>query len=197
MKKYLKTLLALVMSLTFVFNIKSLNANALFVKQLPNYPTYLQSGANCWAYAILSMVNFTYGGYSISDIYSAYATAIGHPYTLNSGANVNEALKVIKEIYSNYSPKKKGELTSNEIKLEINSNYPVYIRGEDSSGNGHAVALMGYRAPTASGSVDMIYYMNSATGSIMYYGYAEGTGNTFYTNAYQVYDWENSIIING
>ena len=39
--------------------------------------------------------------------------------------------------------------------------------------------------------------MNSAIGKIMYSGYAEGTENTFYTNASQVYNWENSIIISG
>lgn len=42
-----------------------------------------------------------------------------------------------------------------------------------------------------------IMHMNSATGEIMYYGYLEGSTNTFYTNSSQIYNWRSSIIIAG
>lgn len=192
MKKAEKSLIALLMAGVFTLTITpSLKTNAAYTRQLSNYPTYHQVGENCWAYAILSMANFSYGGYSINNIYDAFSAATGNPYDYN-GANVDEALKVIRYIYSGYNSVKKGQLSSNEIKMEINSNYPVYIRGD-----GHAVALMGYRAATASSSVSLIYYMNSATGSIMFSGYEEGTENTFYTDSNQVFNWVNSIIIDG
>ncbi|MDE5937012.1 MAG: hypothetical protein K2G83_06380 [Ruminococcus sp.] len=178
-------------------SISTLPAYAANVVKLPNYSVYKQSGDNCWAYAILSMENYIYGGYSINDVYDAFYYATGNQYKLNDGANVNEALKVMKYIFSGYSPAKCGVLTANEIRMEIDSNFPVYIRGGDiNSAGGHAVALMGYRDGGSDG-VSMIYYMNSATGKVMYTGYAENSVNTFYTNNSQVYEWENSIIIAG
>lgn len=100
-------------------------------------------------------------------------------------------------IFSGYSPSKRGALTANEIRMEIDSNFPVYIAGDNINSSGrHAVTLMGYKSGGSDG-VTMIYYMNSATNSIMYTGYAENSVNTFYTNSSQVYEWENSIIIAG
>ena len=137
------------------------------------------------------MANYVLGNnYTINDIYDAYTNVTGS--TNYNGATVNQARNVMAEIFTDYNPVKKGVLSSNGIKAEINSDFPVYIRGD-----GHAVSLMGYRAATASSSVNVIYYMNSATGSIMFTGYAEGTTNTFYTNSSQVYEWKNSIVIAG
>lgn len=197
MKKVIKSLSSVLMSVVLlVVSISTLPAYAATIVKLPNYPTYQQSGPNCWAYTIRSMANYKYGGYSIDDIYEAFYYSNGELYQYN-GATFNEAFKVMKYIFSEYSPAKKGTLTSNEIKMEINSDFPVFISGSNINSSGsHAVALMGYKSDDA-GNVIVIYYMNPATNKIMYYGYLEGTTNTFYTNSSQVYEWEDSIIIAG
>ena len=196
MKKIVKNIVPVLLSCLFVINNNfSQTTNAFYVKQLTNYPTYLQSSHECWAYSILSMANYVYGGYSIDDVIYAYNSSNLFDYGWD-GATYNQAYNTIEYIFSEYSPTKKGCLTSNEIKIEINAGFPVYIRGGDrNASGGHAVALMGYKSPTASSSVSMIYYMNPATNSIMFSGYLEGGSNTFRTNDTLIFDWENSIII--
>lgn len=195
MKKVIRSLSSVFMSIIIlVVSISAIPAHAATIVKLPNYPVYQQYGPNCWAYAILSMANYKYGGYYLKDIIDAFEAATGNEYGYD-GANDYEALKVIKHIFSEYSPSKKGALTANEIKMEIDSDFPVYIAGSNiNSSGGHAVALMGYKSGGADG-VTMIYYMNSATGEIMYTGYAENSVNTFYTSSSQVYEWETSIIL--
>lgn len=197
MKKVVKSLSSIFMSVVFLMvSISAIPAYAATIIKLPNYPTYQQSGSNCWAYTIRSMANYKYGGYSIDDIYEAFYYANGELYQYD-GANANESLKVMEYIFSEYSPSKKGALTANEIKMEIDSDFPVFIGGSRvNASGGHAVALMGYKLGGADG-VSVIYYMNPATGKIMYNGYAENSVNTFYTNSNQIYEWQTSIIIAG
>lgn len=148
MKKVIKSLSSVLMSVVvLVVSISTLPAYAATTVKLPNYPVYYQFSNDCWAYAILSMTNYMYGGgYNLDDMFNIYKTATGKEYKYDDGANDNECLKVMKHIFSEYSPVKKGELTSNEIKMEINSDFPVFISGTDwNNFSSHAVALMGYR----------------------------------------------------
>lgn len=198
MKKVIKSLSSVFLSvMLLVVSISAIPTYAATNIKLPNYPTYKQYGSNCWAYAILSMENYIYGGgYYINDVYDAFESANRKEYGYD-GATNNEVLKVMEYIFSGYSPSKKGTLTANEIRMEIDNNFPVYISGINwNLWERHAVALMGYRSGGVDG-VTMIYYMNSATGEIMYTGYAEDSVNTFYTNSSQVYEWDTSIIIAG
>lgn len=196
MKKIFKTFASSILALVLVANSYiCLYSKAYFTKQIPNYPVYLQTSNECWAYSILSMANSVYGGYTINDVINAYNASNFGSYNWD-GAYDFQAYNTIEYIFSNYSPSNDSRyLTSNEIKLEINSNYPVYISGDRvNSSGGHAVALMGYKSIDASSDVSIIYYMNSATNSIMYNGYVDGiTNNTFHTNNSQVYYWETSI----
>lgn len=45
------------------------SVNVVMNYQLSGYPSYVQSGANCWAYAILSMANYKMGTSLIEQVY--------------------------------------------------------------------------------------------------------------------------------
>ena len=196
MNKKLKSLTSFIFSSLILLNSATcLSAKAYYEKKIPNYPTYSQTSHECWAYTILSMANSIYGGYNIGNIINAFEVSNSTTYDWN-GASFSESYNTIQYIFTNYYPSTHNCLTSNEIKLEINSNYPVYIRGNRVGGSGgHAVALMGYKAISASDDVSLIYYMNSATNQIMYNGYIEGFSNTFKTSDDQQYYWQNSITL--
>lgn len=135
------------------------------------------------------------GIYSINDIINAFNASNFGNYNWD-GATDSQAYNTIEYIFTNYYPSSHNCLTSNEIKLEINSNYPVFICGDRVGASGaHAVALMGYKAISASADVSLIYYMNSATNQIMYNGYVEGISNTFKTSDNQKYYWQKSITL--
>lgn len=73
-KKVIKSLSSVFMSIVLLMvSISNFPAYATTTVKLQNYPVYQQYGPNCWAYAILSMTNYMYGGgYNIDDIYNAY-----------------------------------------------------------------------------------------------------------------------------
>jgi hypothetical protein len=196
MRKILKSLTSLILANILIINCTvCLSSKAYYEKKIANYPVYQQTSNECWAYSILSMANCMYGGYSINDIINAFNASNFGNYNWN-GATDSQAYNTIQYIFTNYYPSSHNCLTSNEIKLEINSNYPVYISGDRvNSSGGHAVALMGYKSISASADVSLIYYMNSATNSIMYNGYVEGASNTFHTNNSQVYNWTYSVTL--
>lgn len=199
MKKGLKCLATVFMSLILLIcSVTTVPASAAVDVKLPNYPVYTQVGNNCWAYAILSMVNYKIGNKTINDVYNNYKLATGDSYVMNNGASVFEARGVLAKFFKDSNPTVKGPLTSVGIKNEINSDFPVYICGRRVGSSGaHAVALMGYRCIDKSKPVNVIFYMNPATGTVKYSGYAQGTETVFYTKPDQYYKWEYSVIIAG
>lgn len=199
MKKGLKCLATVLMSsVLLICSVTTVPASAVVEVKLPNYPICKQRGGNCWAYAILSMVNYKIGNKTINNVYEKYEEVTGYPYVLDEGATDQESRDVLKKFFTGYNPTLKGTLTSVQIKNEINSNFPVYISGKSYNSNArHASALMGYKCHTQSGPVIVIYYMNPATGTVKSSGYVQGTDNYFYTSKDQYYKWEKSIIIAG
>lgn len=173
--------------------------NIIMNYQLSGYPSCVQSGANCWAYAILSMAKYKLGSsYTIGQVYSAYYTGNGSSYVYNSGATLTQAYNTIVALFSGYSPVKysSGVLPSGVIASTIGNDLPSYIRGTSSAGNGHAVALMGYRMDSdyhISGNVCGIYTMNPQNGAVNYNSYSPN-GCSF-SGTSTTYSWNGSVTL--
>lgn len=158
---------------------------------IQNYPCYLQSGANCWAYVIKSMYDYMTGSLiSINTVYSAYAAANGSYYVNNAGANLQQSYNVVNYLMSGYSPSMyNGALTFSSIMTKVNANKPSFIGGyyQDSTGtHGHSVALIGYY--DFPGSADAIFYMNPATGNVENCAYITGS-TSFFISLDHAYNW--------
>lgn len=174
------------------------SANIIMDYQLDGYRSYVQSGANCWAYAILSMANYKMGTSMIEQVYGAYYQGNGSSYVYNNGATLTQAYNTIVSLFSGYSPvlHSSGVLSGSDIASTIADDLPSYIRGTSSAGNGHAVALMGYRMDSSyliPGNVSGIFTMNPQDGAINYNSYSpygcsfSGTSTT--------YVWSGSVTL--
>lgn len=169
-------------------------------KVMVGYPVYMQSGNNCWAYAVLSMNNFLTGiNYQVEYVYGTYITVTGNTYVNNSGANLDECYGVINYLLSSYSPTKiNDDMAFSLIKSKVNASLPSliggYYYGNPGSVTGHAVVLIGYSDWTNSdGSRDTsIYYMNPATGAIENYPYNTNATTQFFKSGSRIFNWSNA-----
>lgn len=191
MSKIYKAVVSIGLSCTLAATSTFSASAVLNGKVLSSYPTYLQSGQNCWAYVIKSMYDYMTGSLiSINTVYSAYAVTNGSYYVNNSGANLQESYNVVNYLMPGYSPTMYvGALSFSSIMSKVNANKPSFAAGyyQDSTGvHGHAVAIIGYF--DFPGSIDAIYYYNPATGNIETCGYATGV-TPFFTSQGNNYNW--------
>ncbi len=173
------------------------SVNIIMDYQLSGYPSYVQTGPNCWAYATLSMANYKLGTSLIEQVYGAFYTGNGYSYD-NNGAGLTEIYNTIKSLFKGYSPVKYSGtvLSSSIIASTITNDLPSLIVGESSSKTRHAVALMGYRMDSTyliPGNVSGIYTMNPQNGGINFNSY--NPNGCSFSGVSKTYAWDGSVTL--
>lgn len=178
-------------------NSDRITATRTITNLLPNYPCCTQGGANCWAFAVLSMAKYKItSSYQIEMVYAKHTTANGAnaPYTLSTIYNT------IVEIFSDYSPEKKNsKITNVQIAKNIQQDYPIFIKGTRTKDDGtvvaHAVVLMGYEK--TGNNLSGYYVMNPQNGTIQYETYSHPDCYFHHSNGLITYRWNGTVTLNG
>lgn len=180
-------------------------SRAVTTRKISNYPCVKQSGANCWAYAILSIGRYKLGSWlPIEQVYTGFSISNGETYVLDSGATLTESYNTMVWLFNNYSNgyspvKTTDKISANQIVKNIQQDLPIYIKGTrtaaDGSTVGHAVALMGYERDGST--LTGIYVMNPQQGQIEYNPYSHP--NCYFSNSSKTakYLWNGTITLNG
>lgn len=174
------------------------------IYQLENYPLRMQYNNDCWAVTIASMVQYINGtGCPVERVYSRYVALTGNEFDVNAGAYPDECFSVIKDmIPSGYWSESYDKLPQSIIRMAISHGKPAFMAGHctnrDCIGEGHAVAMMGYRdAVFAENDRRMIavYFMNPQNGQIRSCNYNEDQIVQFPNDQYNhYYKWDYSVV---